>query len=60
MSLLSKGQVLAEASVLAVREVDNELSVQRAVIHDALAHDGVVDLASMARANNRSSRGAAI
>ena len=60
MSLLSNGQVLAEASVLAEREVDNELSVQRAVIRDALAHDGVVDLASMARANNRSSPGAAM
>ena len=50
MSLLSESQVLAKASVLTVREVGNELIVQRAVIRDALAHDGVVDLASMAQA----------
>ena len=60
MSLLSESQVLAKASVLTVREVGNELIVQRAVIRDALAHDGVVDLASMARANNRSSPSAAM
>ena len=55
MSRLSEGHVLAKASKLTVREVVNELSVQRAVNHDALAHDGVVDLVSGARTNNRSS-----
>ena len=55
MGLLSESQVLAKASVLTVREVGNELIVQRAVIRDALAHDGVVDFASMAQATNRSS-----
>ena len=60
MGRLSEGHVLTNASNLTVREVVNELSVQRAVIHDALAHDGVVDLASMAQANNRSSQGAAM